>query len=354
MSTKLRIYVAGGSKERERVQVAMDAVRALGLEITCDWLAAIAAEGIANEGLDEAKRRRYAVADYDGVFRADIIWVLAPNAHSTGSWAELGYAQGLRSDQVILVSGLARHRCIFASLATQEFDTDESALLYLTGLAERIIPRPPSGVFVGIPTLSEAGAFRTSTLAGILPRSWRLGVIDNGGHAKAFGLPVIGSRPSVAASWNLAIDTAEKDRCLLTVLLNDDVVVTREGLLELALEAELSYRRFRRGAGSLELIGAEPHAFAAFALNPAVTQVVGRFDEQFVPAYYEDTDYQKRLHLAGGRVRQVAIGLTHVPATTSRDLGTTWEKTSAASKALYQKKWGPRGLWTQPYNRKPA
>lgn len=131
----LRVYVAGASKEPERVRWAMDAVRALGCEITLDWLAVIEAEGAANEGLTDAVRRRAARADLDAVGDADVLWLLAPSNASTGAWVELGAALSGRAWAAhpggVIVSGPARHRCIFAALADEEHDTDEAALASL-------------------------------------------------------------------------------------------------------------------------------------------------------------------------------------------------------------------------------
>jgi nucleoside 2-deoxyribosyltransferase len=124
----VRIYVAGASKEPQRVRWAMDGVRDLGCELTLDWLAVIDAAGAANEGLNDAERRKYARADLAAVRCADLVWLLAPDNASTGAWVELGYA--VACGVPIVVSGRARTRCIFASLGA-EFDEDIDALAYV-------------------------------------------------------------------------------------------------------------------------------------------------------------------------------------------------------------------------------
>jgi len=140
----VRIYIAGASKEPERVRAAMTAATKLGLEITLDWLAAIEREGAANDGLDDEKRRRYSCDDIGAVRRADWVWLLAPHeSPSSGCWVELGYALALADRSVedrdrhwkpwprIIVSGSGRMKSIFASLAEMEFDHDDEALAYL-------------------------------------------------------------------------------------------------------------------------------------------------------------------------------------------------------------------------------
>ena len=141
-----RVYVAGASKERHRCRGAMKMIQRSGFEITCDWLAAIEAEGLANEGLNDAKRRHYADEDLRGVERADLVWVLAPEAASTGSWTELGAALILRrlglGAGVIVVSGPARERSIFAVHADFETDHDLEALDWIRACGDKLRGRP--------------------------------------------------------------------------------------------------------------------------------------------------------------------------------------------------------------------
>ena len=126
-----KIYVAGASKEAARCRAMIDAVKALGYELTLDWLAEIEKAGAANEGLEHPERQRYAIADMEAVVKADILLVLAPDAFSTGAWVELGIALGhnalaadswgvVRTPPIrIIVSGseTAIAKCIFTSLA---------------------------------------------------------------------------------------------------------------------------------------------------------------------------------------------------------------------------------------------
>ncbi len=120
----MKIYIAGASKEPERVRRWMSAARTAGLVITLDWLAVIEAVGHANEGLSDEDRTKYAVDDWRAVREADLVWLLAPENPSTGAWVELGLA--LAGQIEVIVSGPARHRSIFAALAT-EYDHDEDA-----------------------------------------------------------------------------------------------------------------------------------------------------------------------------------------------------------------------------------
>lgn len=218
-------------------------------------------------------------------------------------------------------------------------------------------------VALGIPTLSPQGAERTKVLVERAHAAcMRTYVIDNGGHysractefTEACADNVVPALPSVAASWNYVLRAATYGDIVL--LVNDDVEVTPPGLAALALEAALSCLRWRWGHGPLELVGAFPHAFACFAMHHGLLDTVGYFDEQFAPAYYEDTDYLRRMELLGVKLRQVDIGLRHdKPGTTNRDLGKLdWKKSTEHVRKLFEAKWGTKQRpFKYPYNKEP-
>lgn len=130
------LYLAGASAEADRVQRAMDLVRSHpGLRLTQDWLEAIRKDGGGNESLHPQLRRLRASEDLDGVRQARIMWLLAPDNQSTGAWVELGYALAL--GVMVVVSGPAAKRCVFASLTHVEFSTDAEAWAYIV---TRLVP----------------------------------------------------------------------------------------------------------------------------------------------------------------------------------------------------------------------
>lgn len=125
--TKCLIYVAGASKEPQRVRAAMDLIVALGGKLTLDWLQQIEEAGASNEALSEQDRHRCATEDFDAVRRAQVVWMLASTL-SQGAPTELGIA--LADAKLIVVSGPARVKNIFASLCV-EFDGDMEAALHI-------------------------------------------------------------------------------------------------------------------------------------------------------------------------------------------------------------------------------
>lgn len=124
---KVKIYVAGASKEPQRVRAAMDLIVALGGKLTLDWLRKIEETGASNECLSDSDRHKYAQDDFGAVRQAQVVWLLASTL-SQGAPTELGVA--LTDAKPTVVSGRDRMKNIFCSLCV-EFDSDAEAALYI-------------------------------------------------------------------------------------------------------------------------------------------------------------------------------------------------------------------------------
>ncbi len=129
-------------------------------------------------------------------------------------------------------------------------------------------------------------AIETSTM---LPE--RVIVVDNGREYKnrrkrttEFELLVVTPdlNKGVAASWNLLLKLIHPKTA---IILNDDCIVSPE--------------TFRL------LMNPEPPAlvkgidFSCFRQDQRITEIVGQYDERYWPAYYEDSDFVRRMQLAG-------------------------------------------------------
>ena len=103
----------------------------------------------------------------------------------------------------------------------------------------------------------------------------------------------------VAGSWNLLLDwvaarwRGAEWRALIS---NNDIEFNPRAIA--AIEKAMS------STHPPELLIGD-HGFAWFMLTRACVVKVGRFDERFYPAYFEDNDYHRRATLAG--VRQARI-----------------------------------------------
>ena len=92
----MRIYVAGSSREIDRVREVQVALRDFGAEITHDWTEAVERWGSRGSALTAEQRAECARADLeDGVAAADVLLVLWPLAGGIGTYIELGFALGL-------------------------------------------------------------------------------------------------------------------------------------------------------------------------------------------------------------------------------------------------------------------
>lgn len=146
----------------------------------------------------------------------------------------------------------------------------------------------------------------------------------------------------VAASWNLAIRSYPD--APWWCLVNADI-------------------RFAPGdLGRLvEAMAEHPIAtlvdFGAFGLDRECVERVGLFDEQFVPIYCEDADYEYRCQLAGVAIHRLAAETTHVGSVSyrhgphARDNARSYPE----NRAYYEAKWGGplRGgeRFTTPFDR---
>lgn len=127
----MKFYVAGASRQIERAERAMAALRAMGHDITEDWCAAIRAErarGVEDHELTQEQAAEYADRCIEGVKAADVLWVLLSD-FGAGMWVELG--AGIVTDRAILVSGTATKGHVFRAKAHASFATDDEVLEYV-------------------------------------------------------------------------------------------------------------------------------------------------------------------------------------------------------------------------------
>ncbi len=141
-----------------------------------------------------------------------------------------------------------------------------------------------------VPTLTRHDLL-SRMLASVDCKVGHLVVIDNSGRGIVGGsgpwermtvLPMPANL-GVAGSWNLAVRLAHREPYVMVG--SDDVTWPAGALAGFAQVAS---------EDSLVVSGTWPH-WCAFALGMRVVQNVGLFDEGYYPAYYEDTDYERRM-----------------------------------------------------------
>ncbi len=121
---------------------------------------------------------------------------------------------------------------------------------------------------------------------------------------------------SLAAAWNRGIEAALSWGADWVLVANDDVIFhpcTLDHLVERAAARAYGFLcpadvKKELGLGPEDLANLPNSAdgedrqatdYACFLLSPALFREIGPFDENFRPAYFEDSDYNLRLGLAG-------------------------------------------------------
>jgi GT2 family glycosyltransferase len=114
-------------------------------------------------------------------------------------------------------------------------------------------------------------------------------VVDNGGsystsrtNVKVMNMP---TNLGVAASWNLGI------KCYPHLPYWTFMAIDA-GLKEDTLQKTAEY-------SNENVMVISNYGFSYFSIGAEIIKYVGLFDENYVPAYYEDTDFEKRVRLMG-------------------------------------------------------
>jgi len=147
---------------------------------------------------------------------------------------------------------------------------------------------------LGVPRCNEPPEIFGETLDAILASSLQpalVAIIDNGDQPLELGgrrmPPNTINRPGrnvgCAGAWNRVCETAFA--CGKTaIVVNGDCAVAPDTFERMLAEP----------AGHVVLA----HGWECFRLDRQTWELVGRFDEEFYPVYYEDCDYRYRLALA--------------------------------------------------------
>lgn len=172
-------------------------------------------------------------------------------------------------------------------------------------------------------------------------------VVDNGDQKININYPnvevmVQERNIGVAASWNLLCDKIFEEH-EYALILNDDICLGKN-------EQQISFllQQYKTD------LATSIHDFCAFILSKECFGKVGRFDEEFYPAYFEDNDYAYRAKLKGFRVWPIPFLIPLVYRSSQ-----TLEKANqisqyvAINKQRYIDKWGgepSKEKFKKPFN----
>lgn len=145
-----------------------------------------------------------------------------------------------------------------------------------------------------------------------------------------------GKNLGCTGAWNRMARWAWQRGADGIMILNDDMVLTEPGTLEMFLDVyrDSGWRQMRFVMG---------RGFSAFVLTKEVWDEVGEFDEGFWPAYYEDNDYWRRFTLKGIVWDHVVVDSMHDKSSTMRysdDFKAMNGHTFTLNGDRYREKWG--------------
>lgn len=176
----------------------------------------------------------------------------------------------------------------------------------------------------------------------------------------------------LAKAWNKGICQALKDNCDVIIVSNDDVLFAEFTIDDLAKttyempdEYVVAYPTDVLDALNdpsdilfgdqyeFDVENKEDQSFACFAIKSDFFDKCGTFDENFDPAWWEDTDMKYRIHLLGYKTLQTKYPYVHLRHQSTKKL--TIPLNSLKSGQYYEKKWGSarkdlKEVFKTPYN----
>ena len=108
---------------------------------------------------------------------------------------------------------------------------------------------------------------------------------------------IFGENVGVPKAWNIGVDYILENGIDYLIILSATMRF-HKGMLDFIQQLELNVNPF-----GLET----QHGWHCIALSKRTFQMVGRFDENFYPAYYEDSDFIRRMELLGIHIPMSSI-----------------------------------------------
>lgn len=215
-------------------------------------------------------------------------------------------------------------------------------------------------IAIGIPTLNRADLLKENLddLSKNLSQITKLIIVDNG--TQSIKIPpnlqdkthlyIPGKNLGVSASWNYMMQKAfEPYGCDHILILNDDIVFGRT--FKELIDFIDKYGHFYVTVGG--------YYWSQFIVSKECYNNIGRFDEDFFPAYYEDNDYYYRIKLSGDvdkKFNNMQGDFVPTVMRNSMTLKKDKEVNSRfnANKKHYHDKWGGppmKEVFTKPFNK---
>lgn len=164
----------------------------------------------------------------------------------------------------------------------------------------------------------------------------------------------------LAAAWNKGFRDAVEDSCDYVAILNDDILLSPQTLDRMIVSFDRAgkdivlvsannlngqlgspYDIFNHVEQDLSDMTVSDHPnYSCFMVKWDFFDKVGSFDENFVPAWYEDNDSHRRIELLGYRaICTTYASCVHYGSVTSNQLPME-KRDSGVSQSYYVNKWG--------------
>lgn len=166
------------------------------------------------------------------------------------------------------------------------------------------------------------------------------------------------SNRGVSKTWNEAIVNGEDAD--VTIIFNDDIIFSAgdvDTMADASVRNPDSFIITCAGWHEVHQARLELHGLSCFAMQKATTNIVGYFDQNFWPAYFEDNDLWRRCSLAGMTHTNCAnTNVTHKGSYAIRNdpkLQRQNHRTFRQNERYYFRKWGgsPREeVFETPFN----
>jgi GT2 family glycosyltransferase len=191
-------------------------------------------------------------------------------------------------------------------------------------------------LIIGIPTINRADLLNEA-LANYFEdfKNTEIVICDNGKQEiitrdKNFVIYRPENNLGVSGSWNMIMDYSEKAKGTHVLMLNDDIYLGKS-----EEEVKTIIRLWNPEFLCTEL------NWCSFILSIDAYLKVGKFDEKFFPAYFEDNDYFRRMLLTGVNITNnamlnPAIYRNSMTIQKSPELNNGFEK----NRQYYISKWG--------------
>lgn len=180
----------------------------------------------------------------------------------------------------------------------------------------------------------------------------------------------------LSAAWNTGLEWSRERRHSFTLIINDDILFapdTIDNMVHSFLKLETENNCVMMTGSNVKSLLSNPYEilsyvsksvsyqehpdFACFMVRPTISLSIGFFDENFIPAYFEDNDYHYRIQLKGLKAfSDSSAPYFHYGSQTqnaSIDNPVVPSIFFELNKAYYQEKWGAypgNEVYDYPYN----